>query len=344
MRRAVLLFLLFNLAVVAFLVNSVWSLLTLLVVDGAEDAISKAELPEPGSDLIDSREQIIPKIIHQTYKNASIPLVWQEAQASCLALHQEEDGWEYKLWTDEMSADFIKAEYPWFYDTFAGYPYPIQRADAIRYFVLSHYGGIYIDLDDGCNRPLEPLLNYPAFVRRTLPTGISNDAMGSVPRHPFFMKVIDEIKNYDRSWILPYITVMGSTGPLFLSVMWVHWLSSGYNNGDGIDGGRLRIIFPEEYNGHPWSFFTHHVGNSWHGADVQFIFWLSRNWILVTILGFVIGFSALFVGWWAYRRYILATSSAEFPRWKSASLRHRLPFWRRVSAHKEYELANRHEV
>lgn len=275
MRRSVLLFLLFNLVVLAFLVHQVWSLLTLLVVDGSDDAILKAELPAPGSNLIDNRTPLIPKILHQTYKNASIPPVWQEAQASCLALHQEQGGWEYKLWTDEMSAEFIHDEYPWFYETFVNYRYPIQRADAIRYFVLAHFGGVYVDLDDGCNRALEPLLSYPAFVRRTIPTGISNDVMGAVPQHPFFMRVIEEISSYDRSWVLPYITVMGSTGPLFLSVMWVHWLMGGYNVGDGPDGGRLRIIFPDEYNGHSWSFFTHHLGNSWHGADVQFIFWVS---------------------------------------------------------------------
>jgi mannosyltransferase OCH1-like enzyme len=33
-------------------------------------------------------------------------------------------------------------------DTFNNYPEPIQRADAIRYFVLAYFGGIYIDLDD----------------------------------------------------------------------------------------------------------------------------------------------------------------------------------------------------
>lgn len=38
--------------------------------------------------------------------------------------------------------------YPWFLETFDGYEFPIQRADAIRYFVLAHFGGIYIDLDD----------------------------------------------------------------------------------------------------------------------------------------------------------------------------------------------------
>lgn len=276
MRRPVLLFLLLNIAILAFLVHSVWTLLSLLVVDGSEDVITKAELPAPASMLVDKRPQLIPKIIHQTYKNRSIPEVWQEAQASCLALHPEPE-WEYKLWTDEMSLDFIATEYPWFLDTFTNYPYPIQRADSIRYFILAHFGGIYIDLDDGCNRRLEPLLSYPAFVRRTVPTGISNDVMGAVPKHPFFMRVLDELIGYDRRWILPYITVMSSTGPLFLSIVWRHWSAEGLNFGDGKDGGRVRILFPDEYNNHSWSFFTHHLGNSWHGKDVQMIFWVRAH-------------------------------------------------------------------
>ncbi|KAG9811972.1 putative MIPC synthase subunit, partial [Aureobasidium melanogenum] len=138
MRRPVLLFLILNLAIVAFLIHSVWTLLSLLVVDGSEDAISRAELPAPGSDLIDGRPQIIPKIIHQTYINESIPEVWQEPQKSCIELHKD---WEYKLWTDAASREFIAAEYPWFLETFDNYEFPIQRADSIRYFVLAHYGG-----------------------------------------------------------------------------------------------------------------------------------------------------------------------------------------------------------
>ena len=274
MRRGVFLFILLTFALLAFAVHQVWTLITLLFIDGHEDAISKAELPAPGSSRVNDREQLIPKIIHQTYKNASIPKVWQGAQQSCINLHQPEDGWEYKLWTDDIMLEFMKKEYPWFVETYEGYRYPIQRADAIRYFVLAHYGGIYIDLDDGCNRALEPLLSYPAWVRKTIPTGISNDAMGAVPGHPFFLRVMEDLQSYDRNWLLPYITVMGSTGPLFLSVIWRHYSSEGFNVGDGADGGRIRIIFPDEYQGNSWSFFTHHLGNSWHGYDVEFIFWV----------------------------------------------------------------------
>jgi mannosyltransferase OCH1-like enzyme len=144
-RRSVWLFIIINLLFIVFLVSSVWTLLSLLVVDGAADAISRAELPGPNSEVPKVRKRLIPKIIHQTYINESIPAHWKEAQQSCLDLHED---YEYRLWTDKLSREFIAAEYPWFLETFDGYQFPIQRADAIRYFVLAHYGGVYIDLDD----------------------------------------------------------------------------------------------------------------------------------------------------------------------------------------------------
>ena len=54
----------------------------------------------------------------------------------------------HQFWTDESSRDFIAKEYSDFLETYDSYPYTIQRADVIRYFVLVHYGGTYIDLDD----------------------------------------------------------------------------------------------------------------------------------------------------------------------------------------------------
>lgn len=124
----------------------------------------------------------------------------------------------------------------------------------------------------GCNRRLDPLLAYPAWVRRTVPTGISNDAMGSVPQHPFFLRVIELLQSYDRSWLLPYITVMYSTGPLFLSVLWKEYMLDKPS-----EASRVRILMQDEYNRYSWSFFTHHVGNSWHGKDAQLIFWVGSK-------------------------------------------------------------------
>ena len=191
--------------------------------------------------------------------------------------------------------------------------------------------------------------------------------MGSVPQHPFFKRVIDELKNYDRSWVLWYITVMASTGPLFLSIIWRHWGMEGLNTDDSTlapDGGRVRILFPEEYQNYAWRFFKHHLGNSWHGADTEFIFWVSssscaqqlrscvnvfmqmaRNWVFLTVLGFTLGGALVFFVWWAYNRLYPTKAQTEgMPKWKSASIRSRFGFWRRASARKEYELVSRHEV
>lgn len=89
MRRGVLIFLIVNLLIISFLVRSVFTLLSLLVEDASADAIRHAELPSPNSSLIEQRPQIIPKIIHQTYKNETIPEVWREAQQSCKDLHPD---------------------------------------------------------------------------------------------------------------------------------------------------------------------------------------------------------------------------------------------------------------
>jgi len=70
---------------------------------------------------------------------------------------------------------------------------------------------------------------------------------------------------------------------------------------------------------------------------------LARHWILVTILGFVIGFSVLFLGWWVYRRLI--SGSGGPPKQGLALLTgSKLPFWRRAGAYNDYELVDRHEV
>ncbi|KAJ5217079.1 nucleotide-diphospho-sugar transferase [Penicillium chermesinum] len=304
MRRGLLIFALINILVLFFLVRSVSTLLSLLLEDAAADAIQSTELPSLNSSLIE-HPQLIPKIIHQTYKNGSIPEHWRNPQQSCIDLHPD---YEYILWTDEKSRAFIAAQYPWFLKTFDNYAYPIQRADAIRYFVLAYYGGTYIDLDDGCNRRLDPLLAYPAWLRRTMPTGISNDVMGSVPQHPFFLRVIKVLQQYDHQWGLPYITIMYSTGPLFLSVLWKEYIQDSPS-----DMSRIRILMPEEYQKYTWSFFTHHTGNSWHGKDARLIFWMGQHWQFLTFCGVSL---AAFVGlflFWVYSRIMHRRTEHLYP-------------------------------
>lgn len=256
-----------------FLIYQLFDLITLLYDDSHQFAFLENELNNP--NYLTSQPQLIPKIIHQTYKTTSIPEIWLDGQKNCQDLNSD---YEYILWTDEMARDFIAEQYPWFLETFDSYPFPIERADAIRYFILAHYGGVYIDLDDGCARNLDPLLTVPAFVRKTLPTGISNDMMGSVPNHPFFIKAISMLQKYKRNWFVPYITIMFSTGPLFLSVVWKQYIRWG-NPPSGI----VRILMPDDYKNGSNPFFKISKGSSWHNDDAQVLLFMSRHIILSVI-------------------------------------------------------------
>lgn len=279
-----------HVAVVLFLVWCTFDLITLLHDDSFQDALLDVEL-NPIDGTVD-RPTIIPKIIHQTYKTTEIPDVWKAGQQACVDLHPD---YQYILWTDEMAREFIAEEYPWFLSTWDLYPYPIQRADAIRYFALVHFGGVYIDLDDGCERRLDPLLTVPAFVRKTIPTGVSNDVMGAVPRHPFFLKVLDSLKPYKKNWLVPYITIMYSTGPLFLSVIWKQYKRWGVP-----EAGKVRILMPKDYKTHSYSFFAIAPGSSWHLDDAKFVKSLANHIGLAVAAGFLIAGFVFFLEFLIY--------------------------------------------
>lgn len=194
-----------------------------------------------------------------------------------------------QLWTDASSLDFLSAQYPWFLETYNGYRYDIQRADAVRYFALHHYGGVYLDLDIHPLRDLTPLLHYPFFACRTSPTGISNDVLGSIPRHPFLNLVIHSLQDYDMSLGLPYLTVMASTGPLFLSTCWVRYLGCWFwRNGEGKgDRGRVWVLVGADER--PARLWRHIRGRSWHSWDARFIIWVWKHWLFIVCLGVVLG-------------------------------------------------------
>jgi mannosyltransferase OCH1-like enzyme len=350
MRRSHLVFLAATIASLTLALHSVSTLLRLLVEDAATDIIHPSEIPAINLILNSSLPQLIPKIIHQTYINASIPEPWRLAHESCLELHPD---YEYKFWSDEDSHTFIQKEYPWFVETFERYAHNIQRADAIRYFVLVHYGGIYIDLDNGCRRRLDPLLSFPAWVHLTDPTGISNDGMGATPRHPFFLYVIDQLQAYNRQWGLPYITIMSSTGPLFLSIVWKRYMQ--LHQKEEVDwNGRVRVLTPEECCQQETSFFDQHYGgSSWHGDDAKFITWMGQHWLSVTVAGLTFASGFGLCVWWVYRRILLLFIPRNYRATDGSSRsllsRHgfQLPLWRawgwRNGEH-EYELAEQHDT
>ena len=149
------------------------------------------------------RHMKIPKIIHQTWRTKDIPfdVYKKEWIDSWKRLHPD---WEYRLWTDEENRDLIKKEYPWFLETYDGYPEGIYRADAARYFILYHCGGLYADLDFQALKNVEPLLeghdivlSYVGRNKRAV-HALSNAIMASSRKASLWPMVFREMKKKKR--------------------------------------------------------------------------------------------------------------------------------------------------
>ncbi|KAG9087132.1 hypothetical protein FRC06_002721 [Ceratobasidium sp. 370] len=252
----------------------------------ASTYIGEAEVPADawtGNSTDAPRKEQIPRIIHQTWKTDTLPDRWQPVSKTCRDLMPD---YEYMLWTDQASDDFIAKHYSWFLPTFRGYTYPIQRADAIRYFVLYHYGGVYLDLDVGCRRRLDPLLTYPVILPRTIPVGVSNDLMFAAKGHPFMSQTIHALMPFDINYIINYPTVMFSTGPMFLSAQ----LSLFASRNPSL-ASEVRVLSKPLYGKNakpeeaPHAFFTHHYGSSWHADDAGFITFLGKYGRILMYVG-----------------------------------------------------------
>ena len=86
-------------------------------------------------------EDVVPPILHHILLGrpiSSSPANWNASRDACLALHPVEQGWQHLWWDDESAERFLQEAYPWALRFFLDYPYGIQRADALRYFIMHH--------------------------------------------------------------------------------------------------------------------------------------------------------------------------------------------------------------
>lgn len=165
----------------------------------------------------------IPKIIHQIWDKGEIPNKWTDCVQSWKRMNPE---FEYKLWDDKKNRAFVNNNYPEFLDIYDSYPYDIMRIDAVRCFILFHYGGLYVDIDFECIQPVGPLLKNKSFIIGLEPISharihgrdfiTANGFMASVPNHGFLKQIISRLKtSYPK--ISTYFDVLYTTGPLMVS-------------------------------------------------------------------------------------------------------------------------------
>lgn len=169
------------------------------------------------SELSSELNGSFPRIIFQTWKSKTIiPENMKKWSSTWKKFHPN---YKYILWDDEDNRNFIKKFYPWFLPKYDSYDVMIKRADAIRYFFLYHYGGIYVDMDFECLKNLDELLkkNKESNVvlgkmsEKDHPNNIPNAIMISKPRHEFWLYVFKELLLQDSKG-----QTEQTTGPILL--------------------------------------------------------------------------------------------------------------------------------
>lgn len=259
---------------------------------------------------------LVPPILHHILlgmDRSKMPKSWQASRNSCLALHPESANYTHYFWDDQSAEQFMRTHYSFFLRDFLDYRHNIQRADALRYFILHHYGGIFLDLDLECRRSLGPLRRFPVLNINASPVGVSNGFMMAQARHPFLEQLVKNLKYYDRSWLgIPYADIMFSTGPMFLSTEHLRFQPSQRSTQLRILGGvqhRLngRVVTP---------LFRHLGASSWHQGDAK-IFSKLRELVNHSIVSLMIlcGFIGGSVGWLVWRQQV--TKRQDHRHWPS---------------------------
>ncbi|MAV84870.1 MAG: hypothetical protein CML11_03545 [Puniceicoccaceae bacterium] len=146
-----------------------------------------------------SNVEKIPKIIHQIWLGPLEPP--KEAMQSWKKLHPD---WEHVLWT-EKNLPKLKNQ-----DAFDRSEAYSQKADILRYEILFHFGGIFVDADEHCIKNINPLFeeifqgfcNCFAVYEKGNSGLIANGIMGCTKKNPFMEKMVNGI-NIDqegRTW------------------------------------------------------------------------------------------------------------------------------------------------
>ena len=198
----------------------------------------------------------VPRTIHQIWIGPD-PLP-EEHRPWIESWRRHHPGWEHRLWTeDDLPDDPIRPE------VLERLRAPVERADILRLEILFRHGGVYVDTDVECLRPVDELVAGEELVMVCLKPGrATNTFIASAPGHPLLDRALRELRPMDAYWTVAASDSIkdGAGPPLLRRLLAEHR-----------DVRLLEppLFFPASAEERERAFAVHHMARSWHNATAM---------------------------------------------------------------------------
>jgi mannosyltransferase OCH1-like enzyme len=196
----------------------------------------------------------IPRVFHRIWLgDGELPEEYRRYGETWADHHPE---WEMRLWTErEIEAMDVREEVK------DRRRHPAERSDLLRYELLHRFGGVYIDTDMECLKPIDPLLDGVGFFAgKVRGNRLNNAIIGSEPGHPS-AKVLTrkarpvDVDDEDAKRVDQY-----GTGPYFLTAV----LQREQLKRRKITLFEIPVFYPKPKGPHGDAYAVHHQGRSWY--------------------------------------------------------------------------------
>lgn len=168
-----------------------------------QDTIERAEPTD---------SQKIPKKLHQIWLQGP-DLKFEKYRPWQKTWTDNHPDWEYTLWSGEEIEKLIAKFYGWFLPYYKNYPHWIQQVDVGKYFILDHFGGVYVDMDMRSVKPIDDLVETAetTFFASANNTGVGGESVlgsvnnciiGSTPHHPLWSFLFQALPtHHQKHWL-----------------------------------------------------------------------------------------------------------------------------------------------
>jgi mannosyltransferase OCH1-like enzyme len=195
---------------------------------------------------------VIPRIIHHIWIGPD-PLP-DDHRPWIKSWKRHHPKWEHRLWTEKnLPEDPIRPE------ILERLRAPVERADILRLEILYRHGGVYLDGDLECLRPMDEVLEGEDFVGVCHKPGrITNTAIAAVPGHPLLERALGQVRPMEMYWTAASERLKEVAGPLLLERLVPDY--------PDIKLLEPPVFFPSTPEEREEAIAVHHMARVWHNA------------------------------------------------------------------------------